>query len=91
MQDQMQQILRRIKRESERSMNRSRRRNSDRITPVTRVSDGILPVDPVEFPGDESELQAMNGPAIDQLLKFYGLATQGSVGVRKNRLKDIWE
>ena len=88
LQEQMQLIHRKISVESERSMNRSRRRTTDSIKQLVRVDDGLYPRDHnVWFPTDQEALMTATHADADQLLEFYGLAIGGSLSDKHQRLE----
>jgi hypothetical protein len=94
MQNQMQamqnQTDRRIDQESQRSMNRSLRDNQDPVEPLIRLADGEFPNNAAYalwFPANNGALYGATGLQMDPLLAFYGLPTDGSVEVRRRRLR----
>jgi hypothetical protein len=81
------QLGRRIEIESQRSMNRSRRSTNDHIQPLVRM-DGQTPLDTgIFFPANQIELEDITVNNLNSLLQFYGLATDGLRGPKKDRLK----
>ena len=90
MQQMQQQLQRQMKEESARSMNRARRNTADPITSLIRLSDGALPNDAphnLQFPANQQALESMTGARLTHLLNFYGLAQDGTVTEKKDRLK----
>jgi hypothetical protein len=90
-QTQMQHQTRQLVEDNQRSKNRSRRNDTDRIQPLIRLADGQLPVAPhlnngVVFPANQIVLQAMTEAEIDVLLTFYALPTGGTVNAKLIRL-----
>ena len=87
----MEQMYRRMVEESQRSMNRSRRRNSDPIQPLIRLVDGLKPTDggpfQVWFPVDYEDLWDGNENRINNLVAFYSLPDNGTLTEKKQLLE----
>ena len=90
LQAQMELIQRKISMESERSMNRSRKRSADSIEQLVREDDGLYPRDQnVWFPADEEALANATRGAMNPLLNFYRLPTGGTLPDKRQRLKQF--
>jgi hypothetical protein len=90
LQAEMQLIQRKISVESERSMNRSRKRSADSIEQLVREDDGLYPRDQnVWFPTDEEALANATREAMNPLLNFYRLPTGGTLPDKRQRLKQF--
>jgi hypothetical protein len=61
---------RRLMQETQRSKNRSIRRNQDRIEPVIRIDNGEVPLN---FPRTMEDFWRATGPELNELLQFYNL------------------
>ena len=78
-------LSRQLLQESQRSANRSVRRNKDPLVPVLRMEDGQVPP---FFPATTEEFVTAPIQQLDALLQFYHLDPNGTREERRKRLRD---
>ena len=80
--------MQKLRQESQRNMNRSRRLSKDPIEALIRCGDGDSPRnhDEVWFPQDQNKLTEASGRQLNSLLQFYHLPQTGTKTDKQQRL-----